>query len=478
MKRPDYVMRFALVVGFLVAVHRPADACSVTKTFIAPSNFELVATTPRIVIAKAIGAVIPKTRGDDHAIELEITGVIKGAGKIGEKLFVRGATMRYMGASPKNDFSRARKGAYAGSCTAWDYKLDKHYLVFLVEHRGEWHTRGTPFTRVNEEVDAKNDPWTIAVTAYAKIADLPKLEDRKKALDALAAKGAQKGASATDKAIADDIARHFEAATPFKTFAELDVMFRAAPADRRNQIVLAIGTSGDQAAREFMKGIVTSLRAGTPSVDEHIALTAIGAYYKKVSDPPVLSQIAELYVALGTKAKQSRWDIMWLLINRADASHQALMERALAGADDEEAGRLVEFFTKSPSETARKEVRKRIGTAWGEKWEMTIGIAGMGDKDVIAWAKKTAAEAKTKDDKRWVAIYAIAMSPLPEADALATGIIAKGGEDLVTLIQGYQKARHAKVDARLAEIGKKKLEAEAKKWLDRTIDERKNPYEP
>jgi hypothetical protein len=43
------------------------------------------------------------------------------------------------------------------------------------------------------------------------------------------------------------------------------------------------------------------------------------------------------------------------------------------------------------------------------------------------------------------------------------------------MIQGYAKARHARADARLAEIGKRKLSAEARKWLDRTIAERTSP---
>ncbi len=52
-------------------------------------------------------------------------------------------------------------------------------------------------------------------------------------------------------------------------------------------------------------------------------------------------------------------------------------------------------------------------------------------------------------------------------------VIANGGEDIVTLIQGYQKARHPNADRRLAEIKKlPKLSADAKEWLDRTIKSR------
>jgi hypothetical protein len=467
-------VKLLVLAAIVFALDRPADACSPGPGFMPPTNYELAATSKRIVIAKAVGANKAKDLGDS-GIEVEVTAVLKGTGKVGEKLPVRGSTIGYMGASPKNDFSRARKGAYAGSCTAYDYKLGRHYLLFLVEDEDKWDTRGDPFTRVNEEVDPKDDPWTIAVKKYIEIAALPKLADRRKAFEALIARGKQAKATATDKAISDDIATHIARPTPYKSFAELDEMYRLATPDERNAIVEAIGGTGDVAARGFMKDLVAAVRAGTTPIARDIALEAIGTYYQKVADPPVLTQVAELYVALGSKAKQARWELMWLLIRRADASHVNVMERALAGADDEEAGRLVEWFAKAPSESARKNIAKRVAGAYREKWELAIGLAGLGDKDVIAWAGKLLAAPPPKggDDRRFVATYAIAMSPLPEADALVPKVIANGGEDLVTLIQGYQKAAHANADRRLAEIAKlPKLSADAKEWLDRTIKSR------
>jgi len=79
-------------------------------------------------------------------------------------------------------------------------------------------------------------------------------------------------------------------------------------------------------------------------------------------------------------------------------------------------------------------------------------------------------------DHRWVALYAIARSPLPEADTLAGAILQRGGPDLVVLIQGYGEARHPRAERRLAELGRRTdLSAEAKQWLDRALDERKPP---
>lgn len=466
--------RLVLALALVVAADRPADACSVVRTYIAPTNVELVATTPRIVIAKAVDTIAPTTSRDESYVEMEVTAVLKGGGvQKGERFRVRGSTQQYYGASAKTDFSKARKGAYVGSCTAWDYAEGRHYLLFLDSYGGTWATRGTPFTRVNEEVEPANDPWTIAVTKYIAITALATPDDRRKALDALVAAGAKKGATATDKAIAADITAHLAAPTPVKSFAELDAMWRGTT--DRSRVAIAIGTGGDPAAKGFMKELVESVATNAPLVDARVALLAIGAYYLKVSDPPVLAKVAELYVALGTQAKQARWDVMWLLIKRADASHRAVMERALAGADDEEAGRLVEWFAKFPSKTAHDDIAKRVGGHYAEKRELALGLAALGDKDIVAWAKKQLA-AKQRGDDRWIALYAIAMSPLPEADALVPGILSREGEDLVSLIQGYGKARHAKVDKRLAEIGAKPgLAAEARTWLDRTIADRANP---
>jgi hypothetical protein len=164
---------------------------------------------------------------------------------------------------------------------------------------------------------------------------------------------------------------------------------------------------------------------------------------------------------------------MWLLIKRADASLQAQMERVLASADDEEAGRLAAWFVAHASAAARRDIERRVGGRYADRYEMALGLAGMGDPAVIAWAKK---QLPAKDDHRWIALYAIARSPLPEADKLAGAIIQRGGEDLVVLIQGYGEARHPAADRRLAELGKRTdLSAEAAKWLARALDERKPP---
>ncbi|HEY8147083.1 MAG TPA: hypothetical protein VIG06_30590 [Kofleriaceae bacterium] len=440
----------------------PARACSVTATFIAPTNLELVAEADRIVVATA------KAAAGAEEVELEVAQVLKGSGvAAGDAIRVRGSVMRYRGASKPGDFARARPGAYAGSCTAWDYAVGKSYVVLLDPYGGRWDTLGVPFARVNEE---KEPIWLKAVEEYVRIGGIADAVKRRAAIGALIARGKKKKASAADRAIAADLAAHLVAPTPGKPFLDLQRMLNKANDPReRARIVIAIGVGGDPDARGRMGVWVAEARKGNPEVDERILFEAFGAYYDKVPDAAALREIGELYVALGITRKQERWPLMNLLIDKAGDPHKEVMGRALAGADDEEAGRLAAWFVRHPVKDALIDIRARAGGDYGAKWELALSLAGMGDAKVVAWAKRMIAGGP--DDHRWVALYALARSPRKDADSAARKVIKKGGEDLTSLIQGYGEAHHTRADARLKEIGARALTAEQKQWLDRALAE-------
>jgi hypothetical protein len=450
------MLRLAIVVSIVASVPHVADACSVSSTFIAPTNFELVADVDAIVVARA-ERTLPGSELTN--IKFAVTAVVKGKIAVGDTLTLQGIAS-YRGASNPHDFSKARPGAYAGGCVAYDYALGHHFLLFLRATSDGWGVAGTPFARVNEEVDPRGDAWSTAVRDYARIAALP-AADRSKELHALHARYATGGVA--EHAIASDLDMHFASPTPGKPFAELEAMYRAKPDSRT---VLAIGVGGDPAARAFMAGIVDDLAKHPDRAD----FQAVASYFEKVADPAVVAKLAAVYVALGPSHQSERWPVMWLLIRRADASHQAMLEKALAGASDEEAGRLGAWFARHPSEAARKEIRRRIGTDYDKKWELALAAAGVGDADVVRWAQATLAA--PPDDDRWKADYVLARSPLPAADAAARTIIAKGGPDLVALVQGYGEAVHANVDARLADIERTSKDAEVLEWLARARADR------
>jgi hypothetical protein len=451
----------------LLARPAPARACSVTATFIAPTNLELVAEADRIVVAKVVGAA------GAEEVELELSRVMKGSGvAAGDTIRVRGALFRYRGASKAGDFSRARLGAYAGSCTAWDYAVGKSYVVLLDPYGGRWDTLGVPFARVNEEAEPI---WLKAVEEYVRIGGIADAVKRRAAIDALIARGKKKKASAADSAMAADLDLHLRTPTPGKPFAELYPLYFKSRDGARARALLAIGVGGDpgRMAQNFMYSRLVEVRQGNPVVDERILFEAIAAYYSKAPTPLALREIGELYVSLGAKRKQERWPLMNLLIAKAGDLHKEVMGRALAGADDEEAGRLAAWFVRHPVKDALIDIRARAGSDYGAKWELALALAGMGDDRVVAWAKKMIAGGP--DDDRWIALYVLARSPRKDADAAARKVIKKGGEDLTSLIQGYGEAHHARAGARLKEIGARTLTADDKQWLDRALAEQAEP---
>lgn len=453
-----------VVVAALVARATPAGACSLAAGFIAPTNVELVGQAEAIVVAQADGYT-PRPN-DLGVFDFTVTQVLKGTGlRKGARLALEGSDA-YGGRSPRDDFSRARRGAYAGGCVAYDYAVGKSFLLLLARSGSSWRPLGAPFARVNEEVDPAGEPWLTAVAAYVRVLALPAARQ-----DAAFAKLAAQGG-----AIGDDVTAHLAAPTPGKPFAMLRRAYEREPGDR-SKLVLAIGKRGDPAARTFMRGLVDALAAGTlERVDPRTAFDGIAAYYARVKDPRALAAVAKIYIALGAAQQETRWPLMWLLIVHADATHLRAMETALAGASDEEAGRLGGYFARVRSPAAIAELARRTDGHYAERWQLALALAGAGDPQVVAWARQRLAT--TPDDNRWIAGYVIARSPLAIADAVAATIIQQGGSDLVSLVQGYEEAAHPFAGRRLAEIARHAPTPEVREWLDRTVAGRAQPFDP
>jgi hypothetical protein len=173
-----------------------------------PTNVELVTKASRIFIGRVVGSP------DDRHVELEITKVIRGRGIAkGDRVIVQGHVTRAQRglANNKFDFSRPRRGAFAGTCIARDYIKGVHYLQLLDHAETGWETLFEPFGRVNEMVDPRGDPWIDAVIQYDRIAELRSPKLRQAALEKLVARGKAPDASKTDVAIANDVENHFAA---------------------------------------------------------------------------------------------------------------------------------------------------------------------------------------------------------------------------------------------------------------------------
>jgi len=472
----------AVVAAAVVSLPRDAGACSVTREYIAPSNYELIADSQTIVLARASSTVTAGTADGYPGIKHEVVEVLKGTGLAkGDSIVTSGTTDRYRGRGKQSDFSRARPGAYAGSCIAYDYALGEHYLLLLELQDGHWVVSGPPFTRANEEVDASGDPWVAAVRAYVRVAALKAPAARRKQLRKLQKRGEAKKASPAHALLAGDIASHFGHASPHKSFDELEPMYDRAKGRDKNRVLVAIGTGADPAAAEFMRQLIADTRAGNSPVDDDVAALAIAKYFEKLPDAAAVESIARLYIDRGSSKQASRWPLMWTLIRTAGPRHQALMIEAYESANDEEAGRLAEWFAKHPSPRALELMWKRFDAHYKDKYETALALAGMGDKAVVDWARKRLRKGKDQDGlaDRWIAVYIIGRSPLPAADKLAKKIIKAGGKDLVALIQAYIDASHALADRRLKQIARKRgVGTDAREWLGRARRQRASAAKP
>lgn len=267
-----------------------------------------------------------------------------------------------------------------------------------------------------------------------------------------------------------------------KSFAELKAMFDAAPPDaRRARILLAISLRGDPAAGAFMANVLQQAEAD-PSKSLHL-LEALAQHYERLPDPAALTSLADLYIKLGSAAKSARWPLMLTLIRRAGPPHRASMQKAIEGADDEEAGRLSAWFARYPSPEATAHLLTLVRGDFEGKSEITLALAAMGAKPPLEWALRvrrtpsppqrtsnsTSFKVGDKIDMRWLSPYVIARSPLPEADRAAGEIIRERRQDFVSLLQGYEDAAHPNATKRLKEIAAlPHLSPIEQGWLERT----------
>lgn len=465
-----------------------ADACSLSSDFLPPSNYEIVRQAPHVVLARVTSTT--SRGGVFYGVAFSILETLRGSLlRPGEVITLGGSLGQYMGASAVGDFSHARPGAAAGACVAYDYHLGGQFLLLLRQSPSGWATLGTPFARVNEEVTIPDDPWLATVRHYVRIAALADPVKERAALEALRAAAEKSPSPSRPRELAIDIQRHARTPSAHKTFAELKAMYDAPrPEHPRPRALLAISMRGDPAAGAFMAKILR-LALADPKRSGPL-LDPLAHHFEKVPDSKSIQALAELYVKAGTGTRGDRWSVMWTLLRRAGSEHQATMQKALEGADDEEAGRLAGWFARHPSSEARAHLIQRVHGDYENKRDIAFALSAMGEKAPLDWALATLTTPSPpqrpfnnggfrlgdKLDMRWVATYVVARSPLPEADRAAAAIIHARRDDFITLLQGYEEASHPNAARRLAQIAALPgLNMVERGWLDRATRGRVTP---
>src|SRR3954470_18420063 len=121
----------AAVLTALAAAGSPAWGCSVIAGASPPTNYEIVREAEAIVLARSVHwqPSADAERAPWGSVRFEVEEVLKGDFR--PSTVTLDGNLEFAGRGPEDNFSRARPGTYSGSCQAYDYRLDHHYLLFL-----------------------------------------------------------------------------------------------------------------------------------------------------------------------------------------------------------------------------------------------------------------------------------------------------------------------------------------------------------
>lgn len=201
---------FLLCLAFSVQI---SFACSMSKGFVAPTNFELVERAEAIVVAKATKQVKGKDRG--KIIYFEVTNIIKGA----PPKIIK-TNWGYFGKvepSDPNDISSPHPDSWTGACSRQTFKKGNEYLLFLSSYDGgELGIGVSAYARDREDYAGANSLWATTVDYYVEV---QKTKDRYAQLETLANKYEALKLAAPDSdggKLAKDIAGHFKSYSPYK----------------------------------------------------------------------------------------------------------------------------------------------------------------------------------------------------------------------------------------------------------------------
>lgn len=436
----EVLNRCALLLAFLCALTGNAWSCSIIQREDFLSNYEMVKVADAIILARS-HQVLPPLESSPPLLRFEVIEVIKGeyAEKTLESPVGSTDEQHYRGPSKTDDFSRARPGTYAGSCTAGDFRLNTDYLLFLTKSRiagneprwgtekvgdVKWRVGVQILSRDLEEVKGEDDPWMQAVRRYTEIMRLNDYNLEKKALaDLRGYAAAGNDRKRFPAALVADIDRHFVTASRLKSYADLQALYDAATDDRRRDA--AVYAMAAAKYPEAFDLIVQRFKGTTVE------------YFGAVRDPRSVVILAEQFhkrkaMAARKEIQDSdQREIAEALARVATRSDTALMVDVLRAASpqDYESEVLSRWFVQNPSEEGKAFLREIVGADYSGKWRISQFLAMLGDEGIVQWAEREALTAKYIR-----AIYALAYSPLPKADQIISGIIARGDRERISIL--------------------------------------------
>jgi hypothetical protein len=456
-------MKARRLISFLLAVwslspQSSVNGCSVVMGYVRPTNYELVKEADSVVLARAEAFEKKgKLRGGKSfgVFKFRVLESIKGGCK-DEFISLEGDDDVRSWGDP-NDFSFTKPDH--GPCNPTDYKLKGYYVLFLRDWKGQWLIGGSPFTRVNVQVEGTNAPWVRAVCQYSTAAGLNDYEKEKDALLQLRSR-ALSGDPEVPRALATDIDAHFQKPTPAKTFSDLRALYdKPASAETREYVLWACANGAKQDAKDFVAAL---LRSG----DWTNFISPVCIYVARVR----LSGFHEKFVsALQTNHNEhERRMLLVALAGSAGRPEQAVMQGVLESVSSDELVIAAKWFEENPSKEAIDYISRVASIDYYKHSELACVLAKTGDSNVVNWAREYV---KKPGEGAWLGYYVFAQSPLPAADTLAREVIKRGdSEGLIWLVQGYEDSKRTDRLERLQEITKIKTKSHKLIfWLRRTL---------
>ncbi|MFG6432279.1 hypothetical protein [Roseateles sp. LYH14W] len=464
-------LRRLLVWASLGAAFQAA-ACSLLPGYLAPSNYDLVKRAEIILLAKAV-AYEPREH-DLGVFTFTPEETLKGAAPA-RRFRVEGAP-EIRKPFPSHHFGSLRSWTASGGCNVYDYRVGATYLLFLPHDPKDkvlaLSIQMPPYTRINEEVSGPAAPWVMAVRRYVEVSQLGSYERENAALRALQAQ-ARRASPGSPRALVRDIDTHFASPSAYKSFADLMALYEASEQDlpvgqprrgaiSRDDVLWAFANAPHREARPLMLGMIHT-----------------GAWVRHadaVADFAVHARDAEVAAALLarfalTADKEQRAAIARVAGLAAAAPHAELVLQAMREASSEEALLFAPWVARHGSPQAIEMLASRVGTAYrdsDDQYESALTLANAGDPGVIDWAGHLVG---SSHKRAWVGLYAIARSPLPQADLLARRVVREGQEeDLSALLQGYKESANPNRWNRLADVAALPVRPpKVERWLRSTL---------
>ena len=387
---------FILLVSFWLFTS-DSLACSVSDSFLRPTNYELVQSSASIILAK-YDYIDDRNEAEMRAIEF-----LKGESKK-TVLWKSPPSKNYQGASEPYDFSRARPGAYSGSCSASDFAAGKYYLIFQP---------GGIFSRTDEEVENEYSPWVMTVREYISLSP-SQLKARMLELSSMAS------LSRYEKALLTDIELHFQTPSYAKNANELIEIWNSAwPIYQKNQKAKLVreGKSDDELEMEYRsRARVQSQVSGSlwalskldsikaarvfSQLSSSVHFNKFAKQYSNYfeSNPSVqsLNALLDAYERVNDleiseyKKSESSWKLMHSIIDVAKVIDPTrMLELVNMSSNGEEIVRVIGSLPVEYQGNAISLVKSKLDSLTSNQDPVFDMLAKAGDPDILEWAKQS-----------------------------------------------------------------------------------------